>query len=338
VIDDVLGAWILPPGTAPMQVDSGLINQTIGIGHNGRLLGILQRLNTDIFGADVHYDIEAVTSWLETKQVPTPRLVPTLDGPLWHEDGKGGVWRLQTPIGTRTHHTLTTASLAREAGALVGRFHTATQDLDHTFKFTRPGAHDTTAHYGALRLSLMTGRGHRLFRQVSPLADQLLDAWDCWEGPTDLPERIIHGDLKVSNLRFDDDDRAVALIDLDTLARGTLDVELGDAMRSWCNPAGENLANVTFDVERFRAAMDGYLSTCSLDAVEREAIVPGIQRICLELSARFLRDALEESYFGWDEQFGTRGDHNLLRARSQAALATSVNAQRGTLEAIVRGS
>lgn len=337
MIDDVLAAWILPPGAGPMDLDSGLINQTVGIGRGGRLLAVLQRLNTTIFGADVHHDIEAVTAWLDRAGLPTPRLVPTLAGGLWHEDAEGGIWRLLTPIGAETHHRLTSPAMAREAGALVGRFHRATTDLDHTFRFTRPGAHDTDAHFDGLRLALMMGRGHRLYKQVAPLADSLLDAWNAWDGPTDLPKRIVHGDLKVSNLRFEDG-RAVALIDLDTLAMGTLDIELGDALRSWCNPAGENVERVEIDVDLFRAAMAGYLAEHDLDAHTRSAIVPGLHRICLELAARFAKDALEESYFGFDPQFGGRGEHNLLRARGQAALAASVAQNREVLETIVRGS
>ncbi|MCA9494553.1 MAG: hypothetical protein KC621_31715, partial [Myxococcales bacterium] len=60
---------------------------------------------------------------------------------------------------------------------------------------------------------------------------------------------------------------------------------------------------------------------------EWASIVPGVERICTELAARFARDALEERYFGWNPRFGGRGEHNLLRARGQAALARSVRAQ-----------
>ncbi|MCA9569549.1 MAG: phosphotransferase [Myxococcales bacterium] len=320
-----------------MDVDAGLINHTVGVARKGRLLGVLQRLNTSIFRPEVHRDIEAVTAHLQRRGLPTPRIVPTQHGGLWHTDDDGGCLRLLTPIGTRTH-LRATPPLAREAGALVARFHTALVDLEHVFAFTRPGAHDTEAHLQGLRMALMLGRGHRLYREVADLADGLLDAWDTWHGPTDLPVRIVHGDLKISNVLFDDDDRAVALIDLDTLAHGTLDVELGDALRSWCNPAGENVADVRVDLDVFRAAVTGYLGEATVAPEERESIVPGLERIALELAARFARDALEESYFGYDPAFGGRGEHNLLRARGQAALARSVAANRSELEAVIRSS
>ena len=69
-----------------------------------------------------------------------------------------------------------------------------------------------------------------------------------------------------------------------------------------------------------------------LTAAERRALPAGLETIALELSARFCADALRESYFGWDSaRFGSRGEHNLVRARSQLSLAASVRRQRGAL-------
>jgi Ser/Thr protein kinase RdoA (MazF antagonist) len=333
----VLAAWILPPGAEVLAVDSGLINHTVGIGVRGRLVAVLQRLNTAIFRPIVHEDIDAVTRHLASKGMPTPRLVPTQHGPLWHTDPDGGIWRLLTPIGDRTTHKVTDLRDAREAGALVARFHAATADLAHEFRHVRPGAHDTVGHLDGLRTALLVQRGHRLYDAVARLADGLFDGWDAWQGPDALPVRVVHGDLKISNVRFTGD-RATALIDLDTLARGRIDEELGDAMRSWCNPASEDVTDAVFDLAIFEAAMAGYRAHSPLDAQEWAAIAPGIERICLELAARFARDALEERYFGWNPAYGGRGEHNLLRARGQASLARSVRAQRRAIETVLKAS
>ena len=155
--------------------------------------------------------------------------------------------------------------------------------------------------------------------QVAPLAAELQQAWDNWSGSSDLPTRIIHGDLKISNVRFQDR-QALCLIDLDTLAQGTLDIELGDAMRSWCNPASEDSLETHFDLALFESAM--WVRCRAARAAppshhEWSAIAPGIERICIELAARFAWDALAECYFGFNEQYGGRGEHNLLRARGQ---------------------
>jgi hypothetical protein len=59
--------------------------------------------------------------------------------------------------------------------------------------------------------------------------------------------------------------------------------------------------------------------------------------IAAELCLRFLTDALEERYFGFDaSRFATRGEHNLARARGQLELAKSLVAQLDAAERIVR--
>jgi Ser/Thr protein kinase RdoA (MazF antagonist) len=330
-----LEAWAFDRRVALRSVASGLINRTFDVvDPGGAPLGVLQRLNTAIFRPIVHEDIDAVTARLVERQVPTPVLVRTRVGGLWHEDAEGGVWRVLTPVGDRTVLRLTDRGEARSAGALLARFHAAVRDLRWDFRMVRPGAHDTAAHLRRLADAPARFPDHRLHDAVAALADELTAAWGTWEGPSNLPSRVIHGDLKISNVRFLGAE-AFALIDLDTLANGTLDVELGDAFRSWCNPASEDVERPEFDVGLFAAAVGGYARGAGVDGPtddEWAAILPGIERISIELAARFAADALAESYFGWDPRFGGRGEHNLLRARGQAALARSVRARREEAE------
>ncbi len=318
---DVLARWSWPTPPAASEADSGLINRTWIVRCGDDVAAVLQRLNTQIFDPCVHDDIEAVTAHLAARDIPTPRLIRTVDGGLWHDDGEGGAWRCLTPVGEHTVHKLHSAARARSAGRLVARAHAALRDLDWAFRSVRPGAHDTPAHMGRLGAALEAHRGHRLYDDVARVADGILGRWSRWSGPTDLPERVIHGDLKISNVRFAGDD-AVALVDLDTFQVGTLQTELGDAFRSWCNPATEEQAIGRFDLAIFDAAIQGYAAGAEgVTEAEWASIVPGIERICVELAARFACDALEERYFGWDARFGGRGEHNLLRARGQLDLA-----------------
>lgn len=328
-----LSAWTWSHEVQAEPAASGLINQTWWVRGPDGPLAVVQRLNTDIFVPEVHEDIEAVTAHLAGHGLATPRLVRTAAGELWHTDEQG-VFRVLTLVGDRTIDAVEQPTDAFAAAALVGRVHTALADLSWRFRSVRPGAHDTDAHAATLAGAVAAHPGHRLYDAVAPMADELAERWASWDGPRSLPERIIHGDLKISNVRFAGP-RAVALIDLDTFQRGQLDAELGDAMRSWCNRSGEDVAEAVVDTEVFAAAMAGYASTASQTTDEEWAgMAPGLERIATELAMRFAADALNESYFGFDPSIG-RGEHNLLRARGQLALARAAREARPDLDAAV---
>ncbi|MEO1268824.1 MAG: hypothetical protein AAFX99_12045 [Myxococcota bacterium] len=120
------------------------------------------------------------------------------------------------------------------------------------------------------------------------------------------------------------------------MAWSSVDIELGDALRSWCSTGRESDAGVQFDVDLFEQAISGYLDQGRhwLTQAEVEALVPAAERICLELGARFATDTLQESYFRWDPSVApTPGEHNLLRTRNQLQLAQDIARQRDAMNA-----
>src|SRR6185295_13125794 len=158
---------------------------------------------------------------------------------------------------------------------------------------------------------------------------------------SEFPRRVLHGDPKLSNLLFQraEPERARCLIDLDTLGRGYLSYELGDALRSWGNRAGEDTLQADFDVEALRAILSGYARACppSLPSAEIYSAIDGLETVSLELASRFAADAILDSYFGWDAtRFPSRRAHNLVRARGQFSLARHVRNQSSALREIAR--
>lgn len=323
-------------GATTTPIEIGLINHTRLVVRGDERF-ILQRLHP-IFRGEVNGDIATITAHLAERGVPTPRVVPTEDGALW-VDAEDGVWRVLTHLPGRVLEAVSDATCLRSAAGLVARFHAALEGFEHEFAFRRDGVHDTARHLAHLRATLKSHREHRAFESTVPVAEAIIALGASLPDLSGLPTRIVHGDLKITNVLFEEESAvASALIDLDTLAHGTLATELGDALRSWCNATSESDVDARFDAELFEASVEGYAEAAGdrLRPEELAAIVPGAQTISLELAARFCADALEERYFGWDEaRYASRGAHNFARARSQLSLARSIEAQRPRLEAAV---
>ncbi len=325
---------IVPDRITPIA--TGLIHKTYRVDTTDARFAL--QCVSPIFAREVHDDIEAVTAHLAAKGVLTPRLVRTTTGQLSHLEGTE-VWRVLTWLDGATLAKVRGPDDARTAAALLARFHGALSDLDHVFKARRLGVHDTARHLGVLRAALDEHTGHRLHAELAPLGQEILARATPLLDLSALPDRVVHGDPKITNVLFDAAGQAHALVDLDTIAPMKLPHELGDALRSWSNPSGEDATQVTFDAAVFQAALEGYGSQrpAALTRAELEAVAPGTRLIILELAARFAADALNERYFGWDSaRFATRGDHNLLRARAQLLLARDFDRQASALEQVAR--
>ncbi len=331
----VLQAWSLQ-GSTLSEIASGLINQTFLVS-NGERRWVLQCLHP-IFSAEIHQNIHAVTSHLAKKGLATPQLVPTDGGQLF-EAHEQKIWRLMTYVAGENVEQFSGPENARAAGALVAQFHRALVDLDHVFVGVRKGVHDTQHHLQVLDEALDNHQDHRLYKDADALAQKMKSMRENILDFSSLPDRTSHGDLKCSNLMFDSDGQGLCLIDLDTLGPMPWPVELADAFRSWCAPYREDDPNIHFDLDIFEAGLDGYFTSAKniwTDA-EKDALVPAVATICFELSSRFLADALNESYFGYDaERYDSRGAHNLARAKSQWALCSSVLEHQDKLQQLVR--
>jgi Ser/Thr protein kinase RdoA (MazF antagonist) len=341
---EVRTAYGLAPGDASDEIVHmpSLINRTYlvrgDLGAGPRQM-VLQRLH-HVFGANVHLDIEAVTRHLQQRQLETPSILRNRQGALWTLEestpeesapasGQApGVWRAISYIEGVTIHRSSDPVQLGSAAELLGRFHGALFDLQHEFVHVRP-LHDTVQHLHKLRAALDSERGQQ-DAEARELGTAILEqARGIRSDFSEFPRRVLHGDPKLSNLLFQPRDplRARCMIDLDTLGRGFLAYELGDALRSWTNRAGEDQLEADLDPGALRAILAGYARACpaELPSAEIASGIDGLETVSLELASRFAADAILDSYFGWDAtRFPSRRAHNLVRARGQLSLARCV--------------
>lgn len=147
-----------------------------------------------------------------------------------------------------------------------------------------------------------------------------------------IPKRVTHNDTKLNNIMIDKSTKkALAMIDLDTVMKGSLLYDYGDALRCGASTKEEDsteLEDVTVNVEFFKAFTRGYLKEVKGIIVDEEIkhLVYSFFLMCFEVGMRFLTDYIDgDRYFRLNtEQKQKRPNINLERARNQLKLASEV--------------
>jgi Ser/Thr protein kinase RdoA (MazF antagonist) len=133
--------------------------------------------------------------------------------------------------------------------------------------------------------------------------------------------RPTHHDTKISNVLFNSHDKAICVIDLDTLMPGYFISDLGDMMRTYLCPVSEeesDFSKITIRKAFYDAVIDGYCSEmgAELSQDELEAIPYAGQFMVYMQALRFLTD-----YLNNDIYYGAKyPDQNLVRAGNQVVL------------------
>ncbi|RPI33795.1 MAG: aminoglycoside phosphotransferase, partial [Nitrospiraceae bacterium] len=147
-----------------------------------------------------------------------------------------------------------------------------------------------------------------------------------------------HGDPKVNNILMDNaTGQAVSIVDLDTVKPGLVHYDIGDCLRSGCNPLGEETEEweaVQFNPDLCRSILQGYIPMAREFLTENDFayLFDAIRLIAFELGLRFFTDYLEgDVYFKVN-----RPDHNLARALVQFRLAESIESQEAAVRSIIR--
>jgi len=318
---------------------------------------ILQRLNTRVFPRPelIMQNLRTFTAHMcgRLRREPLPRgrrwEVPAVllnrDGGDHWLDPAGSFWRALSFIkDAQSFDTVRDLTHAREVGSALGRFHHLLCDLPPArLADTLPGFHLTPGylqHYDGVLAKNPAKKSPeadfclRFVAQRRTWAGVLEDA----KAGGELPVRVIHGDPKVNNVLLDAaTGRAVALVDLDTVKPGLVHYDLGDCLRSGCNPLGEETGDwetVRFDPETCRALLQGYLPLARdfLTAGDYDYLYDAVRLLPFELGLRFFTDYLEgNSYFK-----ARHPEHNLARALVQFRLTESIESQESAIRGIIR--
>ncbi len=321
---------------------------------------ILQRINRAVFKdpAAVMANMKAVTDHAHRRIEAEaddadriwqlPRVIPAKDGADYVVDGRGECWRALSMIASSTNYErVSKPEHAAEAGRVLGHFQRIISDFPaDELADTLPGFHIAPAYLENYD-RVVAGEGARLrlgavseARRLAKFVEERRAFAGVLEEARERGElrlRPIHGDPKITNVMIDNfTGKGTAIVDLDTVKPGLIHYDFGDAVRSGCNPAGEettDLAEVLLELDLFEALVRGYLSEARsfLSEGDKRYLYDAVRLIAFELGLRFFTDYLAgDVYFkvGYEAQ-------NLNRARVQFALCESIEAREGKMRAIL---
>lgn len=315
---------------------------------------IIQLLNNKVFKniPELQSNIERVTVHLRKRLAAIPgsnikreclNLIPALDGKSWITDKEGNFWRMYIFITDhRSYDIVDNPAKAFEGGKTIGRFQVMLSDLpgDPLFE-TIPRFHDIESRLETFNLKVKenpAGRvnavGNEIF-EIQKRAEEMKIILKLGKEKK-IPLRITHNDTKFNNILLDENDKALCVIDLDTVMPGYVHYDFGDAIRTATNTASEdekNLSKISMDINLFKSYSEGYLSETSdtLNNIEKEYLAFAPRLITYTIALRFLTDYIDgDNYFKIHHKH-----HNLQRARAQLKLVMSMEEQYGEMIKII---
>ena len=313
---------------------------------------VLQRINTHVFQHPklIMQNMRVFTEHMRHRAAEEgyhwfmPRVVGAIAGQDYYLDREERFWRAISYVpGARSFDTITNLDHAREVGYALGMFQYLIHDVPvESLADTLEGFHITPRYLQNFD-KIFSNNGHHSSAEVRYGLDFIAArrAWarvlEAAKESGKLRLRPVHGDPKVNNVMIEESTgRAISLVDLDTVKPGLIHYDIGDCLRSGCNPLGEETEEweaVQFEPDIAEAILTGYLTQACrfLTEADYEYLFDSIRLIAFELGVRFFTD-----YLAGNVYFKVKHpEHNLLRALVQFKLARSIESHEQDIRKII---
>ncbi len=325
---------------------SGLINRTyVAVYNEGgkRVRYIVQRINTNLFkNVDgLMNNIKIVTEFNRAEIVKrggdpnreSLTLVPTENGGTYFRTEEGDCYRVYVFIeNAKGYDVVEKPEHFYESAVAFGKFAMLLDRFDSSKLFeVLPDFHNTVKRFDNFKKSLEADKFNRA-KDVKKEIEFALNREKITHTIVDLlasgkmPSRVTHNDTKLNNVLIDTrTDKAVSVIDLDTMMPGSICYDFGDSIRFGCNPCLEDTPEtekVIFNMPLFETYTKGYLSVFgdTITDIERKNLPMGAILMTYECGIRFLTDYLDgDVYFR-----KTREGQNIDRTRTQFKLVSDM--------------
>lgn len=336
---------------------SGLINRTYVAVYsvNGkRKRFIVQRINTNLFkNVDgLMNNIKLVTEFNRNEIIKrggdpdreSLTLVYTKNGAAYYRTEEGDCYRVYVFIeDAKGYDVVEKPEHFYQSAVAFGKFAQLLDRFDSTQLFeVLPDFHNTVKRFDNLKKSLAADKFNRA-ADVKAEIDFALKHENIVGNIVNLlesgkmPNRVTHNDTKLNNVLIDTrTDKAVCVIDLDTMMPGSICYDFGDSIRFGCNPCLEDTPEtekVIFSTPLFEEYARGYLSVFgdAITEIEKKNLTMGAILMTYECGIRFLTDYLDgDVYFRL-----SRERQNIDRTRTQFKLVADMESQYDKLNSII---
>lgn len=312
---------------------TGLINHTWQLLVKDKAY-ILQRINTHVFAEPeaIHANIRMISEYLQEHHPGYLFVAPVaaLNGQtlVYAKGEMAGCYRLFPFVGgSHSKDVLENANQAYEAARQFGRFTRLLSGFDASCLHTTiPSFHDLSLRYRQFAEALRNGNQALIAasREVADFLQQqyhLVERFHAIRRDPSFRIRVTHHDTKISNVLFDTADKALCVIDLDTVMPGYFISDIGDMMRTYLPTVSEeekDTAKIDIRTEMFHAIRNGYLSEMKTELTrsEQEAFFYAAQFMIYMQALRFFTDHINN-----DVYYGAKyPGQNLVRAENQSVL------------------
>lgn len=292
---------------------NGLINNTWKV-QDGNNAFILQKINTSIFKHPqwIAENINSISKYLSQQHPEYFFLTSTqtLDGKDLVETNNE-YFRMFPFV--KNSHTINVSENPEETYEAAKKFGELTKLLSsfpvNSLKITLPDFHNLSLRYQQFQQAISSGNKERL-NQSKDMIDflnsheEIVTTFEKIKKSANFKLRVTHHDTKINNILFNDEQKGICVIDLDTLMPGYFISDVGDMMRTHISPVSEEEKDVSKIVVRdeyFVALAKGYLSKMHDELSEDELnhfVYAGKFMIYMQ-ALRFLTDHLNNDiYYG----------------------------------------
>ncbi|KIO74996.1 aminoglycoside phosphotransferase [Pedobacter lusitanus] len=331
MLDKILPLYGIQPVESDVQLfGDGLINRTWKITTQSKGY-ILQQVNQSVFKnpQDIDQNVSRLKSYL-SKTHPEYLFVSPLSGSSGSSliETSEGYFRL-FPFVENSHslNVLNKKEEAYEGARQFGRFSRLLNDFDvKQLHITLPDFHNLSLRFDQFTYAVENASAERKEKSKDLIAFimdhvDIVTTYKNIVERNEIPQRVIHHDTKINNVLFDQNNKGICVIDLDTVMPGYFISDVGDMMRTYLSAAGEeetDLSRINVRKDFFKAIYDGYMEEMGdvLTPTEKSYFIYAGKFLIYMQAIRFLADYLQNDIYYGEKYEG----HNLNRTKNQITL------------------